>query len=193
MLGAGWVAVLSTFAAWPALLHAGLAREWPGAMGTLWRVWPQPPRVQQASWEPASGLLRRAQGWWRRYTRVKRDDLPKWSQIVNALLLPAPNISFKWVFIPMVLVYMMNREHPPAKWDVAQPALSLMARFLSLTMPAWLILAMSMVLVVKDLHWRRRLTPGGVRPSRLGSHIFLSTLRFASVHAIPTVVVLALW
>ena len=180
------VAALDRFGALPAWLLLIFAASWPLLSAWLMRVWRREP--QRYRW-PGHGIQRR-----KPVTAlvkyVQRYSPLRWSvncQNTENGMAGARNTAVTQVFSGMPIIYLSLLMWSPALWNqTLSPAHLLTVGFLCIFMSA--------TLVVRDLHWRMLLVPGGLHRGRVGLHILVSTLEVhlgwvALVSAIGLVVV----
>jgi len=162
------VAALDRFGALPTWLLLTFAASWPLLSAWLMRVWRGEP--QRYRWpghsiqrrKPVMALVKHLQ----RYSPLR------WDRNCNATangMAAAKKGTVAQVFSGMPMIYLSLLMWAPALWNqTLSPAHLLSVGFLCLFMSA--------TLVVRDLHWRMLLAPGGLHRGRIGLHILVSTL-----------------
>lgn len=175
------VAALDRFGSLPAWLLLMFAASWPLLSAWLMHVWRGEPQryrwpghsIQQR--KPLTALIRRI----RRYSTLHR-----WTDCQNTESgrVAARKNAIVQVFSGMPMVYLSLLVWTPALWNQTLSPAHLLA-------VGFLCIFMSATLVVRDLHWRMLLVPGGLHRGRVGLHIFISTLE---VHAGWVVLVAAM-
>jgi hypothetical protein len=176
-LGLQFVPVLAWLSALPAVVLAAAAMAWPVM---AWWLFQRNRRVLPVPVERTGALARlrhsRVAAWMARHTFLRDED--------NLALMRAPG----WAYLlfacatQIVCVLMLMSF----QWgSVARP---LQAIWLPLTCQLC-----TFVVMVRGVHWRTLLAPGGVQPGRIGTHILLSTLPLQLlVLALPAAALLVL-
>lgn len=162
------VAALALFGSLPAWLLLTFAASWPLLNAWLMRAWRGEPqryrwpghRIQRR--EPLMALVRHL----RRYSPLRwRIDC----QTTGNGIATAKKGALAQVVSGMPVMYLALLVWAPAQWNqTLSPAHLIMVGFLCIFMSASLI--------VRDLHWRMLLVPGGLHRGRIGLHILISTL-----------------
>src|SRR5471030_1091447 len=180
------VAALHRFCTLPTWLLLMLAASWPLLSTWLTRMWHNEP--QRYRWpgpnrqcrKPMAALVRQIRRYtplrWNAYCQAKENGV---AAVKKGLLAQT--------FSGMPIMYLWLLVWAPAQWNQTLSKTHLLTL-------GFLCIFMSANLVVRDLHWRMLLVPGGLHRGRVGLHILVSTLEVhlgwvALVSAIGLVVV----
>lgn len=163
----------------PGLLLLPIVASWPLLVAVLMRQWAnQPPQAREGTCVSAGTLWESLRAYSRRYTPLQFMLSGTSVTPVRAATLFGPF----WSAAFLVLTVVTNPYFFQLKAGDSFGTWQLLAL-------GGLVGYTAMSLVCKDLHWRWLLAPGGLRPGRLGQHIFFSTLAplFAGILAFVAV------
>lgn len=165
--GPGVGASVQWFSALPAPLLLAFALSWPATAWLLLRRWQGPlPAYRAAEHKPATLAPGGVFSFFKRYSVLRWDDA------ATTPLGPMGNkplALLTQLFSGELLFYLVVLKLLPTQWGDTATPLRALGLFIICTVTA-------SKLVVRDLHWRSLLLPGGMRHSRIGAHILLSTL-----------------
>ncbi|SFU36845.1 hypothetical protein [Pseudoduganella namucuonensis] len=164
----GFGAALAWFAGLPVPLLLAFAATWPAMAWTVSRRWET--RL------PVRGVVARRsaiQHGSRVTTFFKRHTVLHWGGVSPASYphqRTFPGKMLLW-FNGEIMFWVIMLQMQTAQWNDTVVPLRAIGMFM-------LAMATASKLVVRDLHWRTLLLPGGLRRERIGTHIVLSTLTF---------------
>jgi len=162
------VAALHRFCTLPTWLLLMLAASWPLLSTWLTRMWHNEP--QRYRWpgpnrqcrKPMAALVRQIRRYtplrWNAYCQAKENGV---AAVKKGLLAQT--------FSGMPIMYLWLLVWAPAQWNQTLSKTHLLTL-------GFLCIFMSANLLVRDLHWRMLLVPGGLHRGRIGLHILISTL-----------------
>src|SRR5471030_1817855 len=163
------VAALHRFCTLPTWLLLMLAASWPLLSTWLTRMWHNEP--QRYRWpgpnrqcrKPMAALVRQIRRYtplrWNAYCQAKENGV---AAVKKGLLAQT--------FSGMPIMYLWLLVWAPAQWNQTLSKTHLLTL-------GFLCIFMSASLLIRDLHWRMLLVPGGLYPGRIGLHILVSTLK----------------
>jgi hypothetical protein len=165
----------------PGLLLLPIMASWPLLVAVLMRQWAnQPPQAREGSCVSPGTLWESLRAYSRRYT-------PLQFMLSGTSATPvrtATSFGPFWSITFLVCLMASNRYFFELKAGDSFGTWQLLG--------LGCLVGHSLVnLVCKDLHWRWLLAPGGLRPGRLGQHIFLSTLAYW--YAVLLAIVVVAW
>jgi hypothetical protein len=157
--------LLAGFLSWPAMAYL-LLRQWRTTSGDDRRIARKPAATK------TSVII----------TFLKRYSLLRWNDSISEAPLHGQQSLVKRVLNTLggeIYFYIILLQILPAHWGDSMSPLRLLGLYV-------LCLITASSLIVRDLHWRSLLLPGGMRRKRLGTHIFASTLTL-QLMALPLV------
>lgn len=150
----------------PGLLLLPIVASWPLLVAVLTRQWAnQPPKAREGACVSAGTLWESLRAYSRRYTPLHFMRWDASATPVRTATLFGPT----WSSASFAAVLVTNPYFFKLKVGDSFGTLQLLGL-------GGMVVYAALSLVCKDLHWRWLLAPGGLRPGRLGQHIFFSTL-----------------
>lgn len=165
--GPGVGASAQWFASLPAPLLLAFALAWPAMAWLLQRRWQGPlPAYRASEGKPATLAPGGVSSFFKRYSVLRWDDTA-----TGASAMPGykPLAMLSRTVSGELLFYLVLLQILPVQWGDSATPLRALGLYIICTVTA-------SKLLVRDLHWRSLLLPGGMRRGRIGAHILRSTL-----------------
>lgn len=169
LFGFGAATILDIVATWPLPLLWLLALSWPALALSL--VLNRSLTLDAFRADRDAGQGPKPSSWKSELRRFSPLDASGWRLSIGAAA-PRPETGPRvaWLFYLGLPLYIYLRDLTPLAWNEAADARHLIS-------VAGFCFIMTMTLMVRDLHWRAMLLPGGWRHGRIASDIFSATLK----------------